>query len=150
MLNDIGKQNEGTIISVISAARIIVAHWREIATIVKPILETLVVGMTAWRVQMALSSKSLKTFGLYMKQFYILATQGKNAMIAFSKASSISSFAPFALAIGAAVAALGNLILNFHKYKQAISEINKKHDEAVRQVNEINMQFIQASKQQNP
>lgn len=150
MLNDIGKQNEGTIISVISAARIIVAHWREIATIVKPILETLVVGMTVWRVQMALSSKSLKTFGLYMKQFYILATQGKNAMIAFSKASSISSFAPFALAIGAAVAALGNLILNFHKYKQAISEINKKHDEAVRQVNEINMEFIQASKQQNP
>ena len=150
MLNDIGKQNEGTIISVISAARIIVAHWREIATIVKPILETLVVGMTAWRVQMALSSKSLKTFGLYMKQFYILATQGKNAMIAFSKASSISSFAPFALAIGAAVAALGNLILNFHKYKQAISEINKKHDEAVRQVNEINMEFIQASNQQNP
>lgn len=150
MLNDIGKQNEGTIISVISAARIIVAHWREIATIVKPILETLVVGMTAWRVQMALSSKSLKTFGLYMKQFYILATQGKNAMIAFSKAASISSFAPFALAIGAAVAALGNLILNFYKYKQAISEINKKHDEAVRQVNEINMEFIQASKQQNP
>ena len=150
MLNDIGKQNEGTIISVISAARIIVAHWREIATIVKPILETLVVGMVAWRVQMALSSKSLKTFGLYMKQFYILATQGKNAMIAFSKASSISSFAPFALAIGAAVAALGNLILNFYKYKQAISEINKKHDEAVRQVNEINMEFIQASKQQNP
>ena len=150
MLNDIGKQNEGTIISVISAARIIVAHWREIATIVKPILETLVVGMTAWRVQMALSSKSLKTFGLYMKQFYILATQGKNAMIAFSKASSISSFAPFSLAIGAVVAALGNLILNFHKYKQAISEINKKHDEAVRQVNEINMEFIQASNQQNP
>lgn len=150
MLNDIGKQNEGTIISVISAARIIIAHWREIATIVKPILETLVVGMAAWRVQMALSSKSLKTFGLYMKQFYILATQGKNAMIAFSKASSISSFAPFALAIGAAVAALGNLILNFYKYKQAISEINKKHDEAVRQVNEINMEFIQASKQQNP
>lgn len=150
MLNDIGKQNEGTIISVISSARFIVAHWREIATIVKPILETLVVGMTAWRVQMALSSKSLKTFGLYMKQFYILATQGKNAMIAFSKASSISSFAPFALAIGAAVAALGNLILNFYKYKQAISEINKKHDEAVRQVNEINMEFIQASKQQNP
>lgn len=150
MLNDIGKQNEGTIISVISSARFIVAHWREIATIVKPILETLVVGMTAWRVQMALSSKSLKTFGLYMKQFYILATQGKNAMIAFSKAASISSFAPFALAIGAAVAALGNLILNFHKYKQAISEINKKHDEAVRQVNEINMEFIQASKQQNP
>ena len=150
MLNDIGKQNEGTIISVISSARFIVAHWREIATIVKPILETLVVGMTAWRVQMALSSKSLKTFGLYMKQFYILATQGKNAMIAFSKASSISSFAPFALAIGAAVVALGNLILNIYKYKQAISEINKKHDEAVRQVNEINMEFIQASKQQNP
>lgn len=150
MLNDIGKENEGLIINVISAARVIVAHWREIATIVKPILETFVVGMTAWRVQMALSSKSLKTFGLYMKQFYILATQGKNAMIAFSKASSISSFAPFALAIGAAVAALGNLILNFHKYKQAISEINKKHDEAVRQVNEINMEFIQASKQQNP
>lgn len=150
MLNDIGKQNEGTIISVISSARFIVAHWREIATIVKPILETLVVGMTAWRVQMALSSKSLKTFGLYMKQFYILATQGKNAMIAFSKAASISSFAPFALAIGAAVAALGNLILNLYKYKQAISEINKKHDEAVRQVNEINMEFIQASKQQNP
>lgn len=150
MLNDIGKENEGLIITVISAARFIVAHWKEIATIVKPILETLVVGMTAWRVQMVLSSKSLKTFGLYMKQFYILATQGKNAMIAFSKASSISSFAPFALAIGAAVAALGNLILNFYKYKQAISEINKKHDEAVRQVNEINMEFIQASKQQNP
>lgn len=150
MLNDIGKQNEGTIISVISSARYIVAHWREIATIVKPILETLVVGMTAWRVQMALSSKSLKTFGLYMKQFYILATQGKNAMIAFSKAASISSFAPFALAIGAAVAALGHLILKIYKYKQAISEINKKHDEAVRQVNEINMEFIQASKQQNP
>lgn len=150
MLNDIGKQNEGTIVSVISSARFIVAHWREIANIVKPILETLVVGMTAWRVQMALSSKSLKTFGLYMKQFYVLATQGKNAMIAFSKASSISSFAPFALAIGAAVAALGNLILNIYKYKQAISEINKKHDEAVKQVNEINMEFIQASKQQNP
>lgn len=150
MLNDIGKQNEGTIISVISAARIIVAHWREIATIVKPILETLVVGMTAWRVQMALSSKSLKTFGLYMKQFYILATQGKNAMIAFSKAASISSFAPFALAIGAAVAALGNLILNLNKYNQAISEINKKHDEAVRQINELNMEFIQASKKSNP
>lgn len=150
MLNDIGKQNEGTIISVISAARIIVAHWREIATIVKPILETLVVGMAAWRVQMALSSKSLKTFGLYMKQFYILATQGKNAMIAFSKASSISSFAPFALAIGAAVAALGNLILNFYKYKQTISEINKKHDEAVKQINELNMEFIQASKKSNP
>lgn len=150
MLNDIGKQNEGTIISVISSARYIVAHWREIATIVKPILETLVVGMTAWRVQMALSSKSLKTFGLYMKQFYILATQGKNAMIAFSKAASISSFAPFALAIGAAVAALGNLILNFYKYKQAISEINKKHDEAVKQINELNMEFIQASKKSNP
>lgn len=150
MLNDIGKQNEGTIISVISAARIIVAHWREIATIVKPILETLVVGMTAWRVQMALSSKSLKTFGLYMKQFYILATQGKNAMIAFSKAASISSFAPFAIAIGAAVAALGNLILNLNKYNQAISEINKKHDEAVRQINELNMEFIQASKKSNP
>ena len=150
MLNDIGKQNEGTIISVISAARIIVAHWREIATIVKPILETLVVGMVAWRINMLRNSETLKTFGLYMKQFYILATQGKNAMIAFSKASSISSFAPFALAIGAAVAALGNLILNFYKYKQAISEINKKNDEAVRQVNEINMEFIQASKQQNP
>lgn len=150
MLNDIGKQNEGTIISVISAARIIVAHWREIATIVKPILETLVVGMTAWRVQMALSSKSLKTFGLYMKQFYILATQGKNAMIAFSKASSISSFTPFALAIGAAVAALANLIVNFVKYKQVISDINKKHDEAVKQINELNMEFIQASKKSNP
>ena len=150
MLNDIGKQNEGTIILVISAARIIVAHWREIATIVKPILETLVVGMTAWRVQMALSSESLKTFGLYMKQFYILATQGKNAMIAFSKASSISSFAPFAVVIGAAVTALANLIVNFVKYKQVISDINKKHDEAVKQINEINMEFIQASKQQNP
>ena len=150
MLNDIGKQNEGTIISVISSARFIVAHWREIATIVKPILETLVVGMTAWRVQIALSSKSLKTFGLYMKQFYILATQGKNAMIAFSKASSISSFTPFALAIGAAVAALANLIVNFVKYKQVISDINKKHDEAVRQINELNMEFIQASKKSNP
>lgn len=150
MLNDIGKANEGLIINVISAARYIVAHWREIATIVKPILETLVVGMTAWRVQMAFSSKSLKTFGLYMKQFYILATQGKNAMIAFSKAASISSFAPFALAIGAAVAALGNLILNANKYNQEISEINKKHDEAVRQVNELNMEFIQASKKSNP
>lgn len=150
MLNDIGKDNEGLILTVVRAARYIVAHWKEIATIVKPILETLVVGMIAWRVQMALSSKSLKTFGLYMKQFYVLATQGKNAMIAFSKASSISSFAPFALAIGAAVAALGHLILNIYKYKQAISEINKKHDEAVKQVNEINMEFIQASKQQNP
>lgn len=150
MLNDIGKENEGLIITVISAARFIVAHWKEVATIVKPILETLVVGMVAWRINMLRNSETLKTFGLYMKQFYILATQGKNAMIAFSKASSISSFAPFALAIGAAVAALGNLILNFHKYKQAISEINKKHDEAVRQVNEINMEFIQASKQQNP
>lgn len=150
MLNDIGKENEGLIINVISAARFIVSHWREIATIVKPILETLVVGMVAWRINMLRNSETLKTFGLYMKQFYILATQGKNAMIAFSKASSISNFAPFALAIGAAVAALGNLILNFHEYKQAISEINKKHDEAVRQVNEINMEFIQASKQQNP
>lgn len=150
MLNDIGKENEGLIITVISAARFIVAHWKEVATIVKPILETLVVGMVAWRINMLRNSETLKTFGLYMKQFYILATQGKNAMIAFSKASSISSFAPFALAIGAAVAALGNLILNFYKYKQAISEINKKHDEAVRQVNEINMEFIQASKQQNP
>lgn len=150
MLNDIGKENEGLIINVISAARFIVSHWREIATIVKPILETLVVGMVAWRINMLRNSETLKTFGLYMKQFYILATQGKNAMIAFSKASSISNFAPFALAIGAAVAALGNLILNFHKYKQAISEINKKHDEAVSQVNEINMEFIQASKQQNP
>lgn len=150
MLNDIGKQNEGTIISVISSARFIVSHWEEIATIVKPILETLVVGMVAWRVQMALSSKSLNTFGLYMKQFYILATQGKNAMIAFSKAASISSFAPFALAIGAAVAALCNLILNLNKYNQEISEINKKHDEAVRQINELNMEFIQASKKSNP
>lgn len=150
MLNDIGKENEGAILSVISSARYIISNWREIATIVKPILETLVVGMTAWRVQMALSSKSLKTFGLYMKQFYVLATQGKNAMIAFSKASSISSFAPFALAIGAAVAALGNLILNANKYNQEISEINKKHDEAVRQVNELNMEFIQASKKSNP
>lgn len=150
MLNDIGKENEGLILTVVRAARYIVSHWKEIATIVKPILETLVVGMTAWRVQMALSSKSLKTFGLYMKQFYILATQGKNAMIAFSKAASISSFAPFALAIGAAVAALGNLILNLNKYNQAISEINKKHDEAVRQINELNMEFIQASKKSNP
>lgn len=150
MLNDIGKENEGLILTVVRAARYIVSHWKEIATIVKPILETLVVGMTAWRVQMALSSKSLKTFGLYMKQFYILATQGKNAMIAFSKASDISKFAPFSLAIGAAVAALGHLILKIYKYYQAISEINKKHDEAVRQVNEINMEFIQASKQQNP
>lgn len=150
MLNDIGKENEGLIINVISAARFIISHWKEIATIVKPILETLVVGMVAWRINMLRNSETLKTFGLYMKQFYILATQGKNAMIAFSKASSISSFTPFALAIGAAVAALGNLILNIYKYKQAISEINKKHDEAVRQVNEINMEFIQASKQQNP
>lgn len=150
MLNDIGKENEGLIITVVRAARFIVAHWKEVATIVKPILETLVVGMVAWRINMLRNSETLKTFGLYMKQFYILATQGKNAMIAFSKASSISSFAPFALAIGAAVAALGNLILNIYKYKQAISEINKKHDEAVKQVNEINMEFIQASKQQNP
>lgn len=150
MLNDIGKENEGLIINVISSARYIVAHWREIATIVKPILETLVVGMIAWRINMLRNSETLKTFGLYMKQFYILATQGKNAMIDFSKASNISKFAPFSLAIGAAVAALGNLILNIYKYKQAISEINKKHDEAVRQVNEINMEFIQASKQQNP
>lgn len=150
MLNDIGKENEGLILTVVRAARYIVAHWKEIATIVKPILETLVVGMVAWRINMLRNSETLKTFGLYMKQFYILATQGKNAMIAFSKASSISSFAPFALAIGAVVAALGNLILNIYKYKQAISEINKKHDEAVKQVNEINMEFIQASKQQNP
>lgn len=150
MLNDIGKQNEGAILSVISSARYIISNWKEIATIVKPILETLVVGMTARRVQMVLSSKSLKTFGLYMKQFYILATQGKNAMIAFSKASSISSFAPFALAIGAAVTALANLIVNFVKYKQVISDINKKHDEAVKQINELNMEFIQASKKSNP
>ena len=150
MLNDIGKENEGLIINVISAARFIVAHWREIATIVKPILETLVVGMVAWRINMLRNSETLKTFGLYMKQFYILVTKGKKAMVDFSNASSISKFAPFALAIGAAVAALGNLILNIYKYKQAISEINKKHDEAVKQVNEINMEFIQAAKQQNP
>lgn len=150
MLNDIGKQNEGTIISVISSARYIVAHWREIATIVKPILETLVVGMIAWRINMLRNSETLKTFGLYMKQFYILATQGKNAMIDFSKASNISKFAPFALAIGAAVAALSNLIMNVVKYGQVISEINKKHDEAVKPINELNMEFIQASKQQNP
>lgn len=150
MLNDIGKENEGLIINVISSARYIVAHWREIATIVKPILETLVVGMIAWRINMLRNSETLKTFGLYMKQFYILATQGKNAMIAFSKASSISSFAPFALAIGAAVAALGHLISNIYKCGQVILEINKKYDEAVRQVNELNMEFIQASKQQNP
>lgn len=150
MLNDIGKANEGLIINVISAARYIVAHWKEVATIVKPILETLVVGMVAWRINMLRNSETLKTFGLYMKQFYILVTKGKKAMVDFSNASSISKFAPFALAIGAAVAALGNLILNIYKYKQAISEINKKHDEAVKQVNEINMEFIQAAKQQNP
>lgn len=150
MLNDIGKENEGLILTVVRAARYIVAHWKEIATIVKPILETLVVGMVAWRINMLRNSETLKTFGLYMKQFYILVTKGKKAMVDFSKASNISKFAPFSLAIGAAVAALGNLILNIYKYKQAISEINKKHDEAVRQVNEINMEFIQASKQQNP
>lgn len=150
MLNDIGKENEGLIINVISAARFIVAHWKEVATIVKPILETLVVGMVAWRINMLRNSETIKTFGLYMKQFYILVTKGKKAMVDFSNASNISKFAPFALAIGAAVAALGNLILNIYKYKQAISEINKKHDEAVKQVNEINMEFIQAAKQQSP
>lgn len=150
MLNDIGKQNEGTIISVISSARFIISHWEGIATIVKPILEMLVVGMAAWRVQMLRNSETIKTFGLYMKQFYILVTKGKKAMVDFSKASNISKFAPFTLAIGAAVVALGHLISNINKYNQAISEINKKHDEAVRQINELNMEFIQASKQQNP
>lgn len=150
MLNDIGKENEGLILTVVRAARFIVAHWKEVATIVKPILETLVVGMVAWRINMLRNSETLKTFGLYMKQFYILATQGKNAMIAFSKASSISSFAPFALAIGAAVTALANFIMIVVKCRQVILEINKKYDEAVRQVNELNMEFIQASKQQNP
>lgn len=150
MLNDIGKQNEGTIISVISSARFIISHWEGIATIVKPILEMLVVGMAAWRVQMLRNSETIKTFGLYMKQFYILVTKGKKAMVDFSNASSISKFAPFTLAIGAAVVALGHLISNINKYNQAISEINKKHDEAVRQINELNMEFIQASKQQNP
>lgn len=150
MLNDIGKENEGLIINVISAARSIISHWKEIATIVKPILETLVVGMVAWRINMLRNSETLKMFGLYMKQFYILATQGKNAMIAFSKASNISNFAPFALAIGAAVTALANLIMKVVKCGQVILEINKKYDEAVRQVNELNMEFIQASKQQNP
>ena len=150
MLNDIGKQNEGTIISVIRSARFIISHWEGIATIVKPIIEMLVVGMAAWRIQMLRNSETIKTFGLYMKQFYILVTKGKKAMVDFSNASNISKFAPFTLAIGAAVAALGHLISNINKYNQAISEINKKHDEAVRQINELNMEFIQASKQQNP
>lgn len=139
MLNDIGKNSEGVIKTLINLFKTFIDNWKVFATILKGSLGLFIIfKLNALRSSNAVlkfaknisivgkDAKSLK----YVELFHAaLIKVGKGFEVAAAASKKFIAANWWLIAIGAAIKAIYELVYWNDKYNQKIEEINRKRDE---------------------
>jgi len=135
MLNEIGSDNQGLLVGMVSGLKTLLANWKEISRVIFTLITTFGAYKATIMVVNALNSRMFVGRIIVNIMQYIKGIE--NATGAMATFNAVTKANPIAFLISALVAAIGYFALFNHKVKETTVEMERFGENASKQIKKV-------------